>query len=338
MEQNPLVSIVVPVYNVQNFLMKCLESLVSITYSQKEIILVDDCSTDASGKVCDEYKANHPEVCVIHQPQNKGVTEARITGLEQARGEYVMFVDSDDYVHPDILKEMVVSIQKHNADMVCCQLYIDYQGSIGIERRSVCGVFERQEIVDLIYGNLLIDESISHAGMPLFLWGKLYKRSLVDGALQKGRGMIFGEDEVAVAEMLVKKVNRLVCLDTPLYYYVQHEGQVTAKTVIDLWTEYIKVWEREESIGEISWDRVLPRRMWCFIKPSIYIKPFSVNPLKYICAMKGLRNAHIVEKYIFGSLLVPEPIRKHPHYIFLKYRLYWMDYLMYMLIWLKPKR
>ena len=333
----PLVSIIVPVYNVQYFLMKCLDSLVSITYSEKEIILVDDCSTDISGEICDEYKVDHPDICVIHQPQNKGVTEARITGLKHAQGEYVMFVDSDDYVHPDILGEMVASIQVYNADLVCCQLYIDYKGSIGTERRSVIGAFDKRQIEELFYDRLLMDEEIGRAGMPLFLWGKLFKRSLVDDALQKGRGMIFGEDEVAVVDMLVKKVNKLVCLDCPLYYYVQHEGQVTAKTVVDLWAEYIKVWEREESIGEISWDRVLPRRMWCFIKPSIYIKPFSINPLKFIRAMKGLRNAPIVKKHLFGSSPIPECILKHPHYIFLKYRLYWMDYLMYMLIWFKPK-
>lgn len=333
----PLVSIIVPVYNVQHFLMKCLDSLVSITYSEKEIILVDDCSTDGSGKICDEYKVDHPNICVIHQPQNKGVTEARIAGLEHAQGEYVMFVDSDDYVHPDILSEMVARVKVHNADMVCCQLNIDYKGSIGTDRRSVIGVFDKRQIEELLYDRLLMDEGIGRAGMPLYLWGKLYKRSLVDGSLQKGQGMIFGEDEVAVVDMLVKKVNKLACLEMPLYYYVQHEGQVTAKTVVDLWAEYIKVWEREESIGEITWDRVLPRRMWCFIKPSIYIKPFSINPLKFIRAMKGLRKAPIVKKHLFGSSPIPEFIRKHPHYFFLKYRLYWMDYLMYMLIWFKPK-
>ena len=334
----PLVSIIVPVYNVEPFCRRCFDSLLAIEYSSYEIILIDDRGSDNSGSICDEYASSHDEIEVIHHSHNSGVTQARLTGWERAKGDYVMFVDSDDYVHPNILREMVSGIQTHNADMVCSQLYIDYKGSIGIDRRSVIGAFDRQQIEELFYGPLLMDESIGRAGMPLYLWGKLYKRSLLEGSLQKGLGMIFGEDEVAVVDMLVKKVNKLVCLETPLYYYVQHEGQVTKKTVADLWPNYIKVWECEEKMGNWSWDTVLPRRMWCFIKPGIYIRPFSVNPFSFVRAMKGICNASVVKRYFFYGLQSQLFIRNHPHYILLKYRLYWLDYLMYLMIWLKPKK
>ena len=334
----PIVSIIVPVYNVEKFCRKCFDSLLAIRYPNKEIILVNDCSNDKSGVICDEYSQKHNEILVVHHKGNKGVQQARITGLNHAHGAYIMFVDSDDYVHSDILKLLIEYMDNDEADMVCCQYFNCFENACYPEIRTVFGSFNRQQIEELFYGPLLFDEKINRAGMPMHLWGKLFKPDILKGSLEKGLGLDYGEDEVAVMDIIVNKTYKLVCFGKPLYYYVHHPSQITAKTIADLWPSYIEVWKRLETIGEWSWDSVLQKRMWLSLKPSIYTKFGKVNVIKYIHAMKSLRNSSIVKKYIFSAPNLPKNIYYHPHYILLNYRLYFLDYILYAIIWLLPKK
>ncbi len=338
MKDNPLVSIVVPVYNVKDYLQQCLDSLLAINYPSKEIIIVEDCSTDGSIKICFEYKEKYPELTLIQHKQNKGVQEARITGVSNANGEYVMFVDSDDFVASDILNHMVSNALLYKADLVCAQSYIRAGNSNIIDKRSVYGVYHRDDIESLFHNNLIMDENLYRSGLPMYLWGKLFKKEYVIESLRKGLGLKYGEDEVSVIDYLMNYTHTLVSIGIPLYYYRQHSLQITAKTVIELWPDFIKQWERLKTLDVWSWDGVLSRRMWCFIKPSIYIKLMKVKPMKLINAMRGLRNASIVKESIFNNKDIPNKIKKHPHFILLKNRLYLLDYLMYVFIWLMPKK
>lgn len=334
----PLVSIIVPVYNVEKYCIKCFDSLCAINYPNKEIILVDDCSMDNSGFICDQYSQKNDKCQVIHHKENKGAQYARITGLNHAHGDFIIFVDSDDYVHPDIVKTMMESMVEKNADMVCSQLFYDNGNTCYLEKRTINGAFNREQIEQLFYDNMLVDERINRAGMPLYLCGKLFRRDMLNGSLQKGLGLFYGEDEVAVMDMIVNKTQKLVCINESFYYYVHHPLQITAKTITDLWPSYLEVWKRLESIGGWSWEKVLYKRIWLFLKPSIYTKVRQENVFKYINAMKSLRNSSIVKKYIFSATNLPANIRRHPHYILLKYRLYILDYLLYMFVWLFPKK
>jgi glycosyltransferase involved in cell wall biosynthesis len=338
MIDNPLVSIIVPVYNVKTYIKQCLDSLVAINYQPKEIIVVDDCSTDGSLDICRMYMDSHPGLKLIRHIQNKGAQAARITGVNNACGDYVMFVDSDDYVDPEILNHLVTNAVQFNADIVCAQFYRSIDGNKQLEKRSVFGVFNKAEIKELFFQKLIIDESLYKAGMPLYLCGKLFKKTHLLMSLYKGIELRYGEDELAVIDFLMNYTETLVCIESSLYYYRSHPSQVTAKTLTELWPDFLLLWDHLDELNTWSWDTVLSRRMWCFLKPSIYLRPLDEKPTKFVYAMKQLRNASIVKKHIFNNSNISSSVKKHPHYLLLKYRLYWLDYLMYFLIWLLPKR
>ena len=130
MFQKPLVSIIVPVYNTNRFLAECIQSLLALStkMASLEVVLVDDGSTDGSGEMCDGYALKDDRVRVIHQ-ENQGVSAARNTGVHAAVGDYLVFVDSGDYVHPALLDEGIKIMMLHHADMIVCRsLIVDEHG------------------------------------------------------------------------------------------------------------------------------------------------------------------------------------------------------------------
>ena len=114
-----MISVIVPVYNVEKYLRQCLDSIVAQTYRDLEIILVDDGSIDASGAICDEYAVRDSRIKVVHQP-NRGLSSARNTGLDLVSGEYTFFIDSDDWIHEKALERLLLAQAKTNADLVLC--------------------------------------------------------------------------------------------------------------------------------------------------------------------------------------------------------------------------
>ena len=119
-----MISVIVPIYNVEQYLKKCIESIISSTYANLEIILVDDGSTDGSGKICDEFQAKDKRIRVVHK-KNGGLSDARNVGLEIARGEFVSFIDSDDYIDSEMFEEVLTQFDK-NTDIVIYGRYVEY--------------------------------------------------------------------------------------------------------------------------------------------------------------------------------------------------------------------
>ncbi|MDO4186086.1 MAG: glycosyltransferase family 2 protein [Bacteroidales bacterium] len=234
MDKLPLISIIVPVYNVKDYLLQCLNSLIAINYPSKEIIIVDDCSTDGSLDLCFLFKEKHPDLILIQHEKNQGVQAARITGVTNASGKYVMFVDSDDFVDPEILNHLVSTAIQSQADLVCVSSYWYSKGAKSEDRRSIYGVYHGKEIEALFQRNLMMDEGLYKAGMPMYLWGKLFKKDAVLESLHKGLGLKYGEDEITVVDYLMNYTDTLVSLEAPLYYYRQHSLQITSKTIIEL--------------------------------------------------------------------------------------------------------
>lgn len=133
--ENKLVSVIVPVYNVETYLKRCITSLLAQSYTNTEIILVDDGSTDASGKICDHYAASHPSLICLHQT-NQGQSCARNAGMRIAHGDYYMFVDSDDYIEPDMIAAMVAESESRDADIVVCGYWMEYP-FLSVRRRML---------------------------------------------------------------------------------------------------------------------------------------------------------------------------------------------------------
>ena len=121
----PLISLIVPVFNVEKYLKRCLDSLISQSYKNIEIILIDDGSTDESGKICDRYAKEHSNIIKVLHQENQGLSMARNAGLDIAIGEYIGFVDSDDYVEPKMFERLYNNLLESNADISVCSFFED---------------------------------------------------------------------------------------------------------------------------------------------------------------------------------------------------------------------
>lgn len=174
------VSIIVPVFNVEQYADQCIESIVRQTYPLLDIILIDDGSGDDSGKICDKWAAKDNRIRVIHQ-ENKGVSGARNVGLEMARGEYVCFIDADDYVSSDYIASMIKVFQEKNVDLVSFKFLGEADGEYGT-------ILDRQETVDCLFSNNKIGPYIGN---------KVFKKNIIlDHNIFFMRELIVAEDLV----------------------------------------------------------------------------------------------------------------------------------------------
>lgn len=169
MENNELISVIVPIYNVEDKINRCINSLIKQTYTNIEIILIDDGSTDNSSKICDSYKNKDSRVMVIHK-ENQGVSSARNDGIKISRGKFITFVDSDDYVEDNFIEVMYNNIKKYNCDVSICNYYYEKNDKIvksKIEKEIQCELDNKE-----FYKNLIFNH---YRGV---LWNKLFSRKV----------------------------------------------------------------------------------------------------------------------------------------------------------------
>ena len=210
-EQSVRLSVLVPVYNVERFLPRCLESLEAQTLPEIEVLLIDDGSTDGSGEICDAYAAKDARFRVIHQ-ENRGLSAVRNRSLEEAAGEYVMFVDADDWVEPDFCETPWRCAVEQDADVVFFRYRRTKEnGEILPLAGSVpTGLIDRSTALDLIFGP-----------SGSYVWDKLWKKSLF-------RGICFPDvvvySDVGTSYRLILQAERIVSLDRALYYYRRRRG------------------------------------------------------------------------------------------------------------------
>ena len=211
-EIKPLISVIVPIYNVEDYLTKCLDSIVSQTYDNFEVILVDDGSTDQCPRMCDEYKERNSRFKVIHK-SNGGVSSARNKGLDIAEGEYVLFVDSDDWLEPNMLEVLASTATETDADIVVCE---HYNNTYNTETRSTISrnTYEKKVLVDN-------DDIFMHILAPsprirFEVWNKLYKREII-GKTRFKEGQIY--EDVSFQKEIFERVKKLVHIDCALYNY-----------------------------------------------------------------------------------------------------------------------
>lgn len=271
--KNPLISIIVPVYNVEKYLRPCLDSILSQTYTNWEAILVDDGSKDNSGKICDEYAQKDNRFIVVHK-QNEGVAQARITGFENSKGELITFVDADDYVANDYIEKLSAPIIKNNVDMTACNHY-DVNGERMKSSSKLVGQFNDPK--EFIAHHYAYDASIGRGGMSPFLCSKMFKREYVEGGLNAGIGLWFGEDQIAVFDILYN-IKSLEQIPDVMYYYVQREGQATKKYDLSLWDSMIEMLQRYIEIDKdhIA-TKMIARRTWSYVMKTAKQKMISAN-------------------------------------------------------------
>lgn len=221
----PLISIVIPVYNVELYLNTCLESICNQTYTNLEIILVDDESPDNCPTICDDWAKRDSRIKVIHR-KNGRVAAARNSGIELAEGEFLFFVDSDDLIHPDMIRFMLEEAIKSESDIVACNLKPFY-GMMGIEEllMDIENPLLSGTKKGILYNQKEIMQYLVNQGGEWLVGPccKLYKRKVFrDIRFPEGQGF---EDEYIIHHVL-SNTNSFLYFDIPLYFYRRHEKSV----------------------------------------------------------------------------------------------------------------
>lgn len=221
---NPMISVIVPVYNKEVYLRECVDSILAQTYKSIEVILVDDESTDGSEAVCDEYAQRQERVRVIHQ-KNAGPTAACVAGMSEARGDYYMFVDSDDYVEPEMLWEMVERLAGKTGEIVCCSHVLEKQRKTEPVRNGVePGIYEGDRLRQQIKARLIGEES---KVIPLSRCMKLCEKSVFEGnESYYDYSLRFGDDTNLMYPALLASSRVVIMKDAFYYHYRYVEGSL----------------------------------------------------------------------------------------------------------------
>lgn len=210
-----MISIIVPVYNTEQYLLRCFDSILSQSFTDFELLLIDDGSTDGSGTICDSYAEKDNRIRVFHK-ENGGVSSARNLGLNEAQGEWICFVDSDDELLPNGLQIMTDGIS-NEVDMIMAG-YHEFEGETLLTDTSKFGkdgLISRNDALLMMYPS----ESMPYMGYP---WGRLYKRNLVlEKDLSFDVHIKIKEDTLFVVEYLCSIQNQVYYISTPVYKYVK---------------------------------------------------------------------------------------------------------------------
>lgn len=209
-----LISVIVPIYGVEKYLNQCVESLVRQTYQKLEIILVDDGSPDNCGNICDAWAKKDARIKVVHK-ENGGLSDARNAGFAVATGEYLSFIDSDDYVEPTFIEKLYTALMEHDADIAeCGTRYVSENGEELKVRES-----QDEEFIPLNALEMLIQQK----GLYQTVWNKLYTRAVVGDVLfAKGK---YNEDEFWTYKIF-DRAKKIVSISDVLYNYLQRGSSI----------------------------------------------------------------------------------------------------------------
>lgn len=326
---NPLVSVIIPVYNTEPFLRDCLNSVINQTYTDFEVIIVDDGSKDRSGAICDEYALKDERFKVIHQ-ENQGVAIARIVGFDNSRGELIAYIDSDDYVSSDFLEQLSKPFFNDGADIVCCDIYRIINHTKVPFEKIVSGVFQGESLRDFIFNRFLFNPQTRGYGINPGLITKMIKRSLVKDGLLLGKGLRNYEDTIGFLQMLTR-CDRLVVLPSKLYNYVMHDGEAVIRYDRRLWEDLIEYLQRIESLCDregISIN-VIRSGTWKYISNTMYrMRKANLNSNSFCKDLSFARNNSYMKSFFEPWLINLEyGIKGNVGYILLKlkwYRVLWV--------------
>jgi len=217
MSRETKISVIVPVYNVEQYLPRCVDSILAQTYENLEVILVDDGAKDNSGAICDAYVARDPRVRVIHK-ENGGLSSARNRGLDAATGEYIAFVDSDDWITPDAYGHLLELMEKYRVKLVCGGRY-DVDEKTGAKTIGLCPKKEEAISSEELAGRIFLWDGCDSSACD-----KLYHRSLLE-TFRYPEGKVC--EDVPVTYRIVLSTDRVAMSDRPFYHYYHRSGSIS---------------------------------------------------------------------------------------------------------------
>lgn len=225
-----LISVIVPVYNVKDYLVQCVKSIINQTYKDIEILLIDDGSTDGSGKICDSLSNKFPIVKVIHK-KNEGLGLTRNVGILNAKGKYVTFIDSDDYIAPSFIENLVLGLKKYNVDSIISGFKrIDSNNNIFYKEEYKIQVYEDDDVMDKVFTKMLGSLPEKHDSLKMSVWGNLYSMEII-----KRYNLYFVSERKIISEDIIwnndyfKKIRRVAILPFCDYYYRSNDNSLSLK-------------------------------------------------------------------------------------------------------------
>ena len=225
-----MVSVIIPVYNIQKYIGKCIESVMNQTYKDLEVILVDDGSTDLSGKICDEYAKKDNRLTVIHT-SNQGVSAARNTAIDVMKGQYVIFVDGDDWLAPDMIECLWKGMQETVAQISVCDTY-QTDGEYYEIRQFYKYAGDKQEFLE--------NEKYDLVRFTATLWNKLISRDVIKNCRFNTK-VRYAEDLEFLVSIL-ENVKKIKIINKPLYYYrYNRQGNVVSSTINPRYMDLLNV-------------------------------------------------------------------------------------------------
>lgn len=275
-----LISVIVPVYNIEKYIKKCIESIINQTYNNLEIILVDDGSTDKSGKICDEYALIDKRISVIHK-ENGGLSDARNCGIDVAKGKYIAFVDSDDFIDLKMYEILYNNLVKNNADISICKPYLfeKYNEVVEAKEAEVVTVWEKKDFYTKMYDDYL---------MTVVAWNKLYKREIFENIRYPQGKKI---EDAAIIHYVLEKCEKIVLTNLELYFYYQRDDSIMHKYNFGLLDEL-----------DALYDRILFFEKKQFVKESFFDKTLEIYcnkffELTYVLTREIGYNKRVFKKY-----------------------------------------
>ena len=243
---NQKISVIVPIYKVEQYLHQCIDSILLQTYSNLEIILVDDGSPDNCGKICDEYADRDKRIEVIHK-QNGGLSDARNAGIDCSVGDYLAFIDSDDWIENDMLEILLKNMITYNADVSTCGCFKSYVNNLNIPSVSfietVC--FNKEQA---------ISDAFTISKGTLFPCNKLYKKYIFND-LRFPKGKIY-EGSATIID-IYSKANNIVVSTTPKYYYRQRKSSIVNEKFNPTFMHLIEASQRNFEIIETQYPNIV---------------------------------------------------------------------------------
>lgn len=255
----PKISIIVPVYKVEKYLHKCVDSILNQTFKDFELILVDDGSPDKCGEICDEYARVDDRVRVIHK-ENGGLSDARNAGIDVAEGEYIGFVDSDDYIDADMYEVLYDVLLKNDADISVCGVYECFSNRI--EKNNMDGkihVFNNKDAVkEVLYGKVL----------TAFAVNKLYKSTIFeDERFPVGKTY---EDSFLIPT-LFSKAAKIALVSEPKYYYIRREDSISMKNFSNKFFDVVEAAEKNLRLVQESFPEIEKQAMFRYLWAHFFV-------------------------------------------------------------------
>lgn len=316
---NHLVTVIIPVYNVEERISRCLDSVMGQTFHNIEILLIDDGSTDDSGNICDYYSQIDKRISVFHK-ENGGVSTARNMGISHAKGDYICFVDSDDAVKPDMIQEMLNKAIDFDADISCCLLeVIEIDGTVRPLMSGVSGLFNNKHIISAFFTDQFIKDQMYGP------YNKLYKRELLEGKQFKNYRL--GEDILFVFEILLKSERIYIGNKVGYQYLHRADSAMTSAFSVKKLDYVYAAMEVVELCKNYAPYAIDAANNWLFYHYLITLRQICINNLKkdlsfffnqgllYIKAHKGYLKKYGLKRKLdyIGIVYIPIYFRLFKH-------------------------